>query len=426
MKEQTMKIFLALWYAMKALARLAMIGMAMAVLGSGSAHAATGSTAGKVQVEVVGMGRPLLMIPGLNSSAEAWRETCLALKDVQCHLVQLPGFAGAAAADPRPAGFLPAMRGQLLAYLHDQHLGPVVVIGHSLGGVLGLQMAQAEPKAISALVVVDALPFLPAARDPSATADSVRPMADQLRKGMLAADAVQWQAQLKAGLPGMTRDPRRQAELGRWGEASDRQTTADAMHAVMTTDLRDSIASITAPTLVLGSWAGYQPMGGTEDGTRAVFQAQYANLQGVQIAMSAQGFHFLMWDDPRWLRGTGAAIPRRASLTLSASAMDMPDSSSTYLLDAQCAGMGALWRCRNRPAPAYFSDAGSAGVDHAGPGVGPVRVQRCIRALALRADWWERGTARLLLRLAPSVAWRGSVAAAGERRAALGAGAGTG
>lgn len=299
-----MKIFLAPWYAMKALARLAMIGMAMAVLGSGSAHAASASApaAGKVQVEVVGKGRPLLMIPGLNSSAEVWRETCLALKDVQCHLVQLPGFAGAAAADPRPVEFLPAMRGQLLAYLHDQHLGPVVVVGHSLGGLLGLQMAQAEPKAVSALVVVDALPFLPAARDPKATADSVRPMADRLRKGMLAAGAAQWQAQLKAGLPGMTHDTQRQAELGRWGEDSDRQTTADAMHAVMTTDLRDSIASITAPTLVLGSWAGYQPMGGTEDGTRAVFQSQYAKLQGVQIAMSAQGFHFLMWDDPRWLQ----------------------------------------------------------------------------------------------------------------------------
>ncbi|QGL95852.1 MULTISPECIES: alpha/beta fold hydrolase [Stenotrophomonas] len=298
-----MKILLALWYAMNALARLVMIGMAMAVLGSGSAHAATGASAGKVQVEVVGKGRPLLMIPGLNSSAEVWRGTCRALKDVQCHLVQLPGFAGAAPADPRPADFLPAMRDQLLAYVHDQKLDHPAVIGHSLGGLLGLQMAQAEPTAVSALVVVDALPFLPAARDPSATADSVRPMAAQLRKGMLAADAVQWQAQLKAGLPGMTRDPQRQAELGRWGEASDRQTTADAMHAVMTTDLRDSIASITAPTLVLGSWAGYQPMGGTEDSTRAVFQAQYAKLQGVQIAMSAQGFHFLMWDDPRWLHG---------------------------------------------------------------------------------------------------------------------------
>ncbi|MBH1430051.1 alpha/beta hydrolase [Stenotrophomonas maltophilia] len=299
-----MKIFLALWYAMKALARLAMIGMAMAVLASGQAHAAaaTGTGTGKVQVEVVGKGRPLLMIPGLNSSAEVWRETCQALENVQCHLVQLPGFAGTAPADPRPAEFLPVMRGQLLAYLHDQRLGPVVVVGHSLGGLLGLQMAQTEPKAVSALVVVDALPFLPAARDPKATADSVRPMADQLREGMLAADAAQWQAQLKAGLPGMTRDPQRQAELGRWGDASDRQTTADAMHAVMTTDLRDSIASITVPTLVLGSWAGYQPMGGTEASTRAVFQAQYAKLQGVQIAMSAQGFHFLMWDDPRWLQ----------------------------------------------------------------------------------------------------------------------------
>nr|WP_231109290.1 alpha/beta fold hydrolase [Stenotrophomonas maltophilia] len=204
-----MKIFLALWYAMKALVRLAMTGMAMAVLGTGPAHAATDSTAGKVQVEVVGKGRPLLMIPGLNSSAEVWRETCLALKDAQCHLVQLPGFAGAAPADPRPAEFLPAMRRQLLAYLHDGHLGPVVVIGHSLGGLLGLQMAQAEPKAVSALVVVDALPFLPAARDPNATVERARPMADELRKGMLATDAVQWQAQLKAGLAGMTRDPQR-------------------------------------------------------------------------------------------------------------------------------------------------------------------------------------------------------------------------
>ncbi|MEL6079090.1 alpha/beta fold hydrolase, partial [Stenotrophomonas maltophilia] len=69
-------------------------------------------------------------------------------------------------------------RGQLLSYLHYQQLCQVVVIVHSLGGLLGLQMAQAEPKAVSALVVVDAMPFLPAARDPNATADSVLTMAD--------------------------------------------------------------------------------------------------------------------------------------------------------------------------------------------------------------------------------------------------------
>lgn len=83
-----------------------MIGMAMAVLGSGSAHAATAGApgAGKVQVEVVGKGRPLLMIPGLNSSAEVWRETCLALKDVQCR----PAPGRIPDGDARAAAGLPA------------------------------------------------------------------------------------------------------------------------------------------------------------------------------------------------------------------------------------------------------------------------------------------------------------------------------
>ncbi|KAF1013974.1 MAG: hypothetical protein GAK31_02997 [Stenotrophomonas maltophilia] len=112
-------------YAVKAVAPLAMVGlMALLALQPARAQAA----AGHVQVEVAGSGRPVLMIPGLNSSAEVWRETCKALKDVQCHLVQLPGFAGAPAADPRPADFLPAMRDQLLAHVQAQKLkAPVVV-----------------------------------------------------------------------------------------------------------------------------------------------------------------------------------------------------------------------------------------------------------------------------------------------------------
>ncbi|MGO4776923.1 alpha/beta hydrolase, partial [Lysobacter sp. 2RAB21] len=43
-----------------------------------------------LSVEVVGEGRPVLMIPGLNSAGETWRETCAALQadHVQCHIVQ--------------------------------------------------------------------------------------------------------------------------------------------------------------------------------------------------------------------------------------------------------------------------------------------------------------------------------------------------
>ncbi|AWH52290.1 alpha/beta hydrolase [Stenotrophomonas sp. ESTM1D_MKCIP4_1] len=298
-----MKMMLALYYAMKALARMAMLGMAMAVLGSGPAHAATPAGSGTVQVEVVGRGRALLMIPGLNSSADVWRETCLALKDVQCHLVQLPGFAGARAADPRPADFLSSMRDQLLAYVHDHAIDHPAVIGHSLGGVLALQMAVKEPQALGPLVIVDAVPFYAGMQNPQATAQSVRPMAEQLRASMLAADPASYQAQADAALGPMTATPARLPELKRWGRDSDRATTADAMYSVMVTDLRGEVAAIRAPTLVLGAWASYQAFGATEASARAIFQSQYAALPGVRIELSATGHHFLMWDDPQWLRG---------------------------------------------------------------------------------------------------------------------------
>jgi len=300
-----MKIFQALWYAMKALARLAMIGLAMAVLGSGPAHATAVDKAavpGTVQVEVLGKGRPLLMIPGLNSSAEVWRETCLALKDVQCHLVQLPGFAGAAPADPRPADFLPAMRDELLGYLQARHLSKVAVIGHSLGGVLAMQLALKAPDTIGPLVIVDSLPFYAAVMNPQATAQNVGMMAGQLREGLLAADEASFNAHNDATAKALTRSTQHLPELQRWGRDSDRTSMADAMYSMLVRDLRDDIAGIHTPVLVLGSWAAYQSMGGTEASTRAQFQAQYAKLPGVQIEMSAQGYHFLMWDDPRWLQ----------------------------------------------------------------------------------------------------------------------------
>ncbi|KIP86285.1 alpha/beta hydrolase [Stenotrophomonas maltophilia] len=283
---------------------LAMNGLLALLACVGTSQAATTGKPGQVQVEVVGSGKPVLMIPGLNSGAEIWRATCAALQpQVQCHLVQLPGFAGAAAADPLPEDFLPAMRDELLAYAKAQKLQEPAVIGHSLGGVLALQMAIAAPDAVGPLVIVDSLPFYAAIQNPQTTAASVKPMADQLRAGMLAAEPAAYQAQAEAALKGMLHDQGHMPVLVRWARESDRATTAAAMHSMLVNDLRDAVAGIRAPTLVLGSWAAYRPMGATQASTRGIFAAQYAKLPGVRIEMSAEGFHFLMWDDPQWLYG---------------------------------------------------------------------------------------------------------------------------
>ena len=127
------------------LALLACAG-APGIAPAADAPAAIHRTFQDLQVEVVGSGRPILMIPGLNSPASVWADTCAALQPVQCHLVQLPGFAGAPAAAnaSASANFLQDMRDRLLAYIEAQHLGAIPVVGHSLGGELALMMAMAS------------------------------------------------------------------------------------------------------------------------------------------------------------------------------------------------------------------------------------------------------------------------------------------
>ncbi|KAF1013973.1 MAG: hypothetical protein GAK31_02996 [Stenotrophomonas maltophilia] len=164
-------------------------------------------------------------------------------------------------------------------------------------------MAVKAPAAVGPLVIVDALPFYAGIQNPQATAQSVRPLAEQMRASMLAADPASYQAQADAALAGMTTDAARLPELKRWGRDSDRATTADAMYSMLVHDLRGDLAGVHSPTRVLGAWAAYQAFGATEASTRAIFLAQYAALPGVEIAMSAAGHHFLMWDDPQWLRG---------------------------------------------------------------------------------------------------------------------------
>ena len=253
-----------------------------------------------LRVDVVGQGRPVLMIPGLNSAASTWTETCAALQPgVQCHIVQLPGFAGASAV--ATDNFLAGMRDRLLAYLDDRKLDRPVVMGHSLGGVLALQMAAEKPGRIERLVIVDSLPFLAGLR--GMTPEAARGMAAGMRQQMMAGSKEQWEAGVRQGAGGMSRSPANAERIVTWGLASDRETTAQAMSELWGEDLRPLLPRIATPTLVLGSWAAYEPMGSTLESTKKIFETQYAGLGGAKVAMSQRGYHFLMWDDADWLVG---------------------------------------------------------------------------------------------------------------------------
>lgn len=276
----------------------AAVGIATALYVSNSQAAAAEFR--DLRVDVVGQGRPVLMIPGLNSAASTWTETCAALQPgVQCHIVQLPGFAGAPAVVTEH--FLNGMRDRLLAYVDDRKLDKPVVIGHSLGGTLALQMAAEKPGRIERLVIVDSLPFLAGLR--GMTPEAAKGAAAAMRQQMLSATPAQWEAGARQGAMGMSRTPANGERVVAWSLASDRATSAQAMSELWGEDLRPMLPRITTPTLVLGAWAAYEPMGSTLDGTKKIFEAQYAGLNGAKVSMSQRGYHFLMWDDADWLVG---------------------------------------------------------------------------------------------------------------------------
>lgn len=259
----------------------------------------------EIRVTVRGEGRPLIMVPGLNSAGAVWDETCaeLQIENVQCHIMQLPGFAGLAAmADENAkAKFLSTVRDNLLDYIDAKKLQKPMMIGHSLGGELALQIAIKAPNKLARIIIVDSLPFFPAATAPTATATTAKPMADGIKAAMLQGSLEIYQKQLKGNLRGMTLSAKRLETLSEWGLSSDRATTTQAMYELMTIDLRDELSKITSPTLVLGAWAAYAQYGSTIEAVRKTYTDQYANLKGVRIEMSKTGYHFLMWDDPQWL-----------------------------------------------------------------------------------------------------------------------------
>lgn len=246
-------------------------------------------------VKITGKGRPVILIPGLSSSGAVWDGTVEHLKDrYQCHVLTLAGFAG----QPRiPAPFLETVRNDLAAYIRDQKLDHPIIIGHSLGGFLALWLAAHDPELPGPLVIVDSMPFLPAGSMPSATVETARPMAEMIRTSMAVARP-QFVTNSETWVRTMVTRPADFDRVMSWVKDTDPQAAGDAMFDLFSHDLREDVARIKSPALVLGTWIAYKDYATREEVERR-FRDQYTKLKNCRIIM-ADTRHFIMLDDPKW------------------------------------------------------------------------------------------------------------------------------
>lgn len=252
------------------------------------------------KVEKVGKGKQhIILIPGLTCPGEVWNETIARYKtNYTLHVISLPGFAGTPAIET--SEYLKTMRDELIRYIKDNKLKQPILIGHSLGGFLSLWISATEPDLVGANFIVDALPFLPAIQNPSATVESIKPMAASMRDMMKNATPEQTKQSQQYYLSSMATAPDKLELIGRWGIESHAPTVAQALYELHTIDLRNDVAAIKVPVTVLGAWIAYKSYGATHESTLKNFSDQYQKVKNVTIRLTDTAKHFIMYDDPMW------------------------------------------------------------------------------------------------------------------------------
>lgn len=258
------------------------------------APAAPAFTPTAFTVQVTGSGRPVIFIPGLASPGAVWDGALAHLGGhVQAHVLTLAGFAGV---KPIDAPFLQQVHDQIVQYIDANHLDHPIIVGHSLGGVMSLWLAETDP-AIGGVVDVEGLPFLAAAMDPSATADKAMKMGAGMRDQLLAAPHDQFVGFMHQFLAAMVGDPANAKLLDDAADKSDQTTVANAFAELLAKDLRPDLAKITANVTVVAAGSGNAP-NETRDTIEATWKAQVDAIPHHQLVVVDGAKHFVMLDKP--------------------------------------------------------------------------------------------------------------------------------
>ena len=248
------------------------------------------------EVKVSGRGRPLIFIPGIAVPGQVWQPTVDALgARCQCHVLTLAGFGGTTPTGTDP--FLPRVRDELIAYIRDNHLDHPVIVGHSMGGLMALWIAETAPEIPGRLVVVDALPDMAAIIYPDVPAAEIRQKIAENVAAVQKSSPAQLAARQHKMLASWVSSPTAAAELAAETARSDPRTVGRALGEMMSADLYPDLTRIACPTLVMISIADKVDHSTQEQVTQS-FRQQYGPLNGVRFAVFALARHFIMLDDP--------------------------------------------------------------------------------------------------------------------------------
>lgn len=245
-----------------------------------------------IQVEKSGAGNPILFLPGFTTPGSVWNETIDNLSSTyETHVVSYAGFNGL---ESIGTPWYAPIKESLIAYIEEEKLTNLTIIGHSMGGNLAVDLAEAFDTNLSGLILVDAIPCMRELMMPGVPASSLQydsPYNNQMIE--MTEDAFKSTALMMAR--NMTNQEDKVEIIAGWSIAADRKTYVHGYTDLLKLDLRPSLENIQTETLILGATFPTREM------TQQTFEKQYANLKNKTIELADNSKHFIMFDQPEWL-----------------------------------------------------------------------------------------------------------------------------
>ena len=243
-----------------------------------------------ISIRTIGSGEPVVLIPGLASPRAVWDGILPALaRDHRVILVQVNGFGGDAAGANAGEGLLPGAVADVAQWLEFNHVDHPAVIGHSMGGLIGMMLTRDHPGLVGRLMIVDALPFFGVVMGPGVSVDTLRPMATQMR------DQVRAGPPASAPPPNMSNSEAGRARVLEWQHHSDPAAVAEALYEDLTSDFRPDVASLAGrPVTLLYA----VPDAATAGMVQRLYASGYAGAPNVRLVPVEDSMHFIMLDQP--------------------------------------------------------------------------------------------------------------------------------
>ena len=254
------------------------------------------TTSNRVTVTVRGKGTDVVLIPGLACSSAVWDATAKQLEgSYRLHIVQVAGFGGAPASANASGAVLQPTVDALDLYIKTNHLKSPALVGHSLGGLMGLMLAAQHPDDVGKLMIVDSLPFLGVLFGAS-DATAAQPQAAGFRDMILNESQDAYEQGEKDFLGNMVKSPDGLKLATAWAIASDKSVVARAMYENMVTDLRPDLKKIKAPVTLLYPWSS--DSGFPRETTDKMYHDNFSTLPGAKLVCMEDSRHFIMFDQP--------------------------------------------------------------------------------------------------------------------------------